>query len=726
VAAGLPATAAGTRAAAAAAAGGEANAADEPAPAEAGEVQVEMPENIKRRILHVEEAVRLQHQRRFRCGELQRPQVVSVLQERHPQFDETSLPHWPIKVEDLCDTSVLRFLPDRARRSAAPTPVTSSELKDAYRLCAFILSRTLPRLCCPQFTICQGKKNRLIFDLRTLNWAVWIQQMKMETVFDVPAFTRGCKFGGVVDLRKGYWQVPVEKESSSWLGFELPRDLQEELGAKWATWSCLPFGLSAAPAVFQKITSSFAAAWRARGIRVMVYLDDFLIVARTLEEYTAAVEIVVADLLAAGWRLAPEKVRIRPHSTVKYLGLLVDLTGECYRLPPTKRTQLTAFAAAGPRLMSRDWRYELETFIGRATFACVVFPAATFFLPACRALVGILIPRGQRDDTIDVDAASADLLPEVAAELEWWSGSEANELLTTGARRWWTNVGSRVWSHRLPPQTPDQVARADASDTGVGVSVADARTGRVLLRRAVPLPAAVLRQPDATAASSTAREIYGIAIGLSFVANGATVAVVCDNVSAIATANARGCTRGTAWAARLMLSVILRKGLVVTAEWAPRDEMDSEDFGSRISAQSAAHAQVPLEYLRSVSSLYHPARPQPTLDAFAAVHNAVARRWGSRWPVPGSAGDGLSLDWGSETFVWCFPPFTLTRAVIKKALSAEWSRGQIMLLLPDDEWTRFVLRENWWAIPGPVTLMAPPAFTRSLHPSRPLVLFVSR
>ena len=44
-------------------------------------------------------------------------------------------------------------------------------------------------------------------------------------------------------------------------------------------FNCLPFGLSCAPWVFTKITKAVAAVLREMGVRIIIYIDDMLIMA---------------------------------------------------------------------------------------------------------------------------------------------------------------------------------------------------------------------------------------------------------------------------------------------------------------------------------------------------------------------------------------------------------------------------------------------------------------
>ena len=52
------------------------------------------------------------------------------------------------------------------------------------------------------------------------------------------------KFFSVIDLRQGFWQIPVDKKSRELLAFKTPSGLFQ--------WTVMPFGLKTAPAHFTK------------------------------------------------------------------------------------------------------------------------------------------------------------------------------------------------------------------------------------------------------------------------------------------------------------------------------------------------------------------------------------------------------------------------------------------------------------------------------------------
>ena len=71
----------------------------------------------------------------------------------------------------------------------------------------------------------------------------------------------------------------------------------------------LPFGVSSAPAIFQRVMESLL-----QGIpNVCVYIDDILVAGKTYQEHINSLEKVLARLSEAGLRLKKRNVVLLPH-----------------------------------------------------------------------------------------------------------------------------------------------------------------------------------------------------------------------------------------------------------------------------------------------------------------------------------------------------------------------------------------------------------------------------
>ncbi len=546
----------------------------------------------------------------------------------------------------------------------------------------------------------QCSKSRLIFDLRGLNAAGSEATFAMETVFDVPAFVANAVCGAKLDLRSAFLQIPIHPASQPFFGCRAP-------DGSLAAWRVMPFGWCQAPRVFSAITSAFVRAWRAVGVSVFAYIDDLLVVGSCVDELLRSLAIVVTDLVEAGVRISAEKAFVRPHLRLPFLGVVVDFAAKAFALPRKKLQRMSEgakFLAEGGREAAT-----LETLLGRAAFAAIVEPMSAFWRPALQRwladAVGGLLPEPTAD---------------VRGELDYWERIAPTRM--SRLRPWGRFPRARVWASRLgEAERPVLEQRQDASSSGIGVTYC---LGGREFTWSEPLPADLIEgSVTGRHSSSTAREVYAVARGIERlpeeeVPPGSTVLVLCDNMAAVAVANARGCTQGTAWAARRLQEAVDRRGLVLIAEWVPRALLEREDAASRADAQSAAHARVPSEYLRRMSRQMWGV-DGPAIDLFAAPHNAVAETFGSRWPAPGSAGDALALDWHGLRQAWAYPPFVLIRECLLKAIACP-APPDVAFLLPDS----FFARRCLWAhriLPGPDVVLMPPHFVRGVHV--PLVLF---
>lgn len=119
-----------------------------------------------------------------------------------------------------------------------------------------------------------------------------------------------------MDLASGYWQVEVDAQSKEKAAFTTYSGLYQ--------FKKMPFGLVNAPATFQRLMEVVLAGL-ARRVCV-VYLDDILVVGRTLAEHNANLAQVLERLRRAGLHLKPKKCCFALEEVV-YLGHVVSANG---------------------------------------------------------------------------------------------------------------------------------------------------------------------------------------------------------------------------------------------------------------------------------------------------------------------------------------------------------------------------------------------------------------
>ena len=160
-------------------------------------------------------------------------------------------------------------------------------------------------------------KPRFCIDFRRVN------DVTVKDAYPLPQVTatldklRGARYLTTLDLKSGYWQVPLSPDSRPITAFTVP-------GKGLFQFRVMPFGLHSAPATFQRLLDSVIGP--ALEPNVFVYLDDIVIVSRTFKEHLTLLADVFRRLREARLRLNPEKCYFCVNR-LKYLGHVIDREG---------------------------------------------------------------------------------------------------------------------------------------------------------------------------------------------------------------------------------------------------------------------------------------------------------------------------------------------------------------------------------------------------------------
>ena len=122
--------------------------------------------------------------------------------------------------------------------------------------------------------------------------------------------------------------VPMAEEDRQYLRFQWKEKVYQ--------FNCLPFGLSSAPWVFTKTTRPVVATLRELGLRVIIYIDDILIIANTeslLRDHIMGVVYLLENL---GFVLNYPKSQLIPTQEIEFLGFVVNSTTMELKLPGEK------------------------------------------------------------------------------------------------------------------------------------------------------------------------------------------------------------------------------------------------------------------------------------------------------------------------------------------------------------------------------------------------------
>ena len=138
---------------------------------------------------------------------------------------------------------------------------------------------------------------RFCVDYRQLNKITRRNAYPIPLIDQMLDRLRGAKYYTKVDLRSGFWQIPIKKGDTHKTAFSVPGEHYE--------WLVMPMGLTNSPATFM---AEMDATFRdLSGKFVLVYLDDILIFSNSLEEHVEHVREVLQRLDKKGYILKESK-----------------------------------------------------------------------------------------------------------------------------------------------------------------------------------------------------------------------------------------------------------------------------------------------------------------------------------------------------------------------------------------------------------------------------------
>ncbi len=98
----------------------------------------------------------------------------------------------------------------------------------------------------------------------------------------------------------------------------------------------LPFGLALSPRTFTKVVDAVLAPLRLQGIRILNYIDDWLILAQSEMEAARHRDVVLAHMKQLGLRLNAKKSVLSPVQRTTYLGVVWNSTMMQARMSPAR------------------------------------------------------------------------------------------------------------------------------------------------------------------------------------------------------------------------------------------------------------------------------------------------------------------------------------------------------------------------------------------------------
>jgi hypothetical protein len=116
-------------------------------------------------------------------------------------------------------------------------------------------------------------KMRMIVDMRMVNQHIRAPKFSMEDIRKLQPLLLAGDWMTTIDLKDGFHHVPIRENHQQFMGMQWQ--------GKTYVWTHLMFGMSASHFLFTKTLREAVTLIRKAGIKVNVYMDDFLIMAPT-------------------------------------------------------------------------------------------------------------------------------------------------------------------------------------------------------------------------------------------------------------------------------------------------------------------------------------------------------------------------------------------------------------------------------------------------------------
>ncbi|XP_044159551.1 uncharacterized protein LOC122944893 [Bufo gargarizans] len=480
----------------------------------------------------------------------------------------------------------------------------------------------------------KGGQFRPVINLKSLNVYVRYRHFKMEGIHLLRDLLLPDEWMVKLDLKDAYLTVPIAQQSRDLLRFRW--------GDQIWRFTCLPFGLSSAPWCFTKLMKPVVSWLRGQGVRLIIYLDDMLLIARDPSTLLTHLHLSVSLLTGLGFVINHEKSCLQPSRSMEFLGFRVDSSTRTLCLPMSKVRAIRRELRHSLRLPHVSLRHLARVLGLLSSSIQAVFPAPLHYRALQRLKIAHLRAGATYGELVVLDQDTRD-------ELTWWIH----------------NLDAWNGKAIVGPQ-PDVVIESDASLQGWGARCEGVST----------------RGPWSTSESSlhiNALELLAGSFAIRSFVDGKVSACIrlrMDNVSAVRYVNSMGGTRSAMLThlAKEFWSYCLDRGITVVAEYIPGLLNVHADWSSRY-ISDFSDWRLDSAVFSSIDSIWGPF----SVDLFTSRWNAQLPRYYSWRPDPHSeAVDALLQDW-SGALLYAFPPFALIPRVLSQVRRQQ---AELVLVVP--------------------------------------------
>jgi hypothetical protein len=514
----------------------------------------------------------------------------------------------------------------------------------------------------PLFTVPKTDgSHRLIVDMKNGNCFAEQHHFKMEGLRTLRDLIKRSDFLCKADIKAAFPHVGIHPRDRDFFRIRFK-------GVHYR-FTALPFGYRDSPRLFTMVMRAALAPLRTKGIRIVVYLDDLLVLGQSAQQTAHHTQLVLDHLTALGFDLHRTKCHLQPTQQLEFLGFVVDTTELKLTLPEPKCKALrravksaintaTAGALLSPQQLSR--------LIGKLIATHPAAHLAPVMLRALQHDLPRFDHRWRRASLALSDLAVRDLAW-FHTNLKGWDGRSLIEprlqwIMTTDA----SGTGWGAWL--APPLSDDQPFEP-------GCKVAEAY-GFFPSDERPPFRSSNWREATAT--------WYGLQAFESRLEN-TTLLVYTDNSANVAALRRGGSPDPTlSEIARRTLSWAHSRSIVLSVAHIAGVDNTLADELSRVRVDYSDFKLHPRLFEHLCQRFF-----RPTHDLFATAANTQLPLFFSRMPQPGAAAvDAFHQSW-SQLRAYANPPFAIMGQVLRKV---EQDAATIWLVAP--VWKT----AHWWPL----------------------------
>ena len=495
-----------------------------------------------------------------------------------------------------------------------------------------------PPYCVNPLTVAEGRKLRLVLDLRHVNDYLVNTTFRYEDLRTLSQMFNDNYYFFTWDLESGYHHVDIFEEHRKFLGFCWTFDGQ----VRYFSFNVLPFGLSTACYCFTKLLRPLVKRWRSMSHASIVYLDDGISGHDSFESAVAASVIQRRDLLHAGFKTNERKSHWNPTRIGEWLGFVIDTMRMEFTIPQNKIDKVKA-VIRGAIISRRCSARQLARIAGfLISLSIAIGPIARLFTRHIYLLV----------ESRSFWSQLAYLTAPVLQELQFWN----------------QNLDALNGFRIKPEFSATAVAYSDASDSGFG--------GYYQYNSEFFYSHGIWGEAEREQ-SSTYRELKAVQYVLSALIASfrhKKVRWFSDNQSACRIITV-GSTKPHLQAIAISIfQQCCRNGIQLEATWLPRSENEKADALSRIIDTDDWSLNPAI--FRLIDNVWGP----HSIDRIATFYIAQLPRFNSACWNPGSeAVDAFCQNWAGENN-WACPPVKL---IIPTLRHLRYCTGEATIVVPE-------------------------------------------